>query len=45
MKKDPQRGATNTDGTWNMRFCIYCYQKGAFTFSCQGYFEESAGLE
>jgi len=32
MKKDPQGGGTNTDGSRNETYCSYCYQDGAFTF-------------
>jgi len=31
MKKDPQGGGTNTDGTKSQMYCSYCFQKGAFT--------------
>ncbi|MFH1541333.1 MAG: zinc ribbon domain-containing protein [Elusimicrobiota bacterium] len=31
MKKDPQEGGTNSDGTKNADYCSFCYQKGAFT--------------
>jgi hypothetical protein len=30
MKKDPQGGSENADGTKNLMYCSYCYQKGAF---------------
>jgi len=30
MKKDPQGGGTNSDGTKNTDYCSYCYQQGAF---------------
>jgi hypothetical protein len=33
MKKDPQNGGTNTDGTRNEMYCSYCYQNGAYTFT------------
>lgn len=32
LNKDPERGGTNADGTKNMKYCSYCYQKGNFTF-------------
>ncbi len=32
MKKDPQGGGTNTDGSTNANYCSYCYRDGAFTF-------------
>jgi len=31
MKKDPQNGGTNSDGTKNSEYCSYCYSGGAFT--------------
>ena len=31
MKKDPQDGGTNADGTKNFKYCGYCYENGAFT--------------
>ena len=31
MKKDPNAGGTNSDGTKNLKYCSYCYQDGAFT--------------
>jgi hypothetical protein len=30
MKKDPQGGGTNADGTKSEMYCSYCYQNGAF---------------
>jgi len=33
MKKDPQGGGTNADGTKSAMYCSYCYQNGAFTQS------------
>jgi len=30
MKRDPQKGGTNSDGTKNLMFCSYCYSNGAF---------------
>ncbi len=32
MKKDPQGGGTNADGTKNEKYCSYCFQDGDFTF-------------
>ena len=31
LKKDPQGGGTESDGTKNLMYCSYCYHKGAFT--------------
>jgi len=31
LKKDPQGGGTNADGSRNAEYCSYCYQSGAFT--------------
>ncbi|MBN2407016.1 MAG: zinc ribbon domain-containing protein [Elusimicrobia bacterium] len=31
MKKDPQGGGTNADGSKNSMYCSYCYANGAFT--------------
>ncbi len=31
MKKDPNHGGTNTDGTKNNNYCSLCYEQGAFT--------------
>ncbi len=31
LRKDPERGGTNVDGSKNIRYCSYCYQQGAFT--------------
>jgi hypothetical protein len=33
LKEDPQGCSTNSDGTKNLKYCSYCYQNGAFTFS------------
>lgn len=30
MKKDPQGGGTNADGSKSAMYCSYCYQNGAF---------------
>jgi hypothetical protein len=30
MKKDPQGGGTNSDGSKNKKYCSYCYQNGEF---------------
>ncbi|MBU2037401.1 zinc ribbon domain-containing protein [Patescibacteria group bacterium] len=32
MKKDPQGGGTNADGTKSEKYCSFCYQNGAFTW-------------
>ncbi len=31
MKKDPEFGGTNEDGSKNEKYCSYCYQSGKFT--------------
>lgn len=31
LKKDPQLGGTNTDGSKNEMYCSYCYENGNFT--------------
>lgn len=31
MKKDPQHGGTNSDGTKNVIYCSHCYRDGTFT--------------
>ena len=31
LKKDPENGGTNADGTKSLMYCSYCYQAGAFT--------------
>jgi len=33
MKKDPQGGGTDANGTKNEKYCSYCYQNGEFTFT------------
>ena len=30
MKKDPQRGGSNTDGTVNSEYCSLCFKNGKF---------------
>jgi len=30
MKKDPQRGGRNTDGTVNTEYCSLCFENGKF---------------
>jgi hypothetical protein len=30
MKKDPQLGGTNSDGSKSEKFCSYCYVEGQF---------------
>lgn len=31
MKKDPEHGGRNADGSKNKMYCSYCYKEGAFT--------------
>jgi hypothetical protein len=31
LKKDPQGGGSNSDGTKNTEYCSFCYQDGMFT--------------
>jgi hypothetical protein len=31
MKRDPQGGGTNSDGSKNSDYCSYCYEDGMFT--------------
>lgn len=31
MKKDPNNGGTNADGSKNLDYCSYCYVNGLFT--------------
>jgi Putative zinc ribbon domain len=31
MKRDPQRGGTEADGSKSTMYCSYCYQSGKFT--------------
>lgn len=31
LKKDPNGGGTNLDGTKNAMYCSHCYQEGRFT--------------
>ena len=31
LKKDPQHGGTNSDGTLSTMYCSLCYKDGAFT--------------
>jgi len=30
MKKDPEGGGNNSDGSKNLEYCSLCYQNGAF---------------
>ncbi|WP_408612154.1 zinc ribbon domain-containing protein [Flavivirga spongiicola] len=30
IKSDPQNGGTHADGSKNIIYCSYCYQKGVF---------------
>ena len=32
LKKDPQQGGTNADGSKNNKYCSYCYQNGKFLY-------------
>ncbi|WP_373720418.1 MULTISPECIES: zinc ribbon domain-containing protein [Bacteroidales] len=34
LKKDPNLGGTNADGTLSKLYCSFCYQNGAFTDNC-----------
>lgn len=34
LKRDPQQGGTNADGTRSEKYCSYCYQDGRFTYEC-----------
>ena len=34
LKKDPQGGGSERDGSRSLKFCSYCYQKGAFIADC-----------
>lgn len=31
LKKDPNKGGTEADGSKNTKYCGYCYVNGAFT--------------
>ena len=31
MKKDPENGGTNADGSKSPEYCSYCFRNGAFT--------------
>jgi hypothetical protein len=31
LKRDPQGGGTDADGTRSTRYCSHCYQQGRFT--------------
>ncbi len=31
MKRDPEAGGTNADGSKNEHYCSYCFQSGEFT--------------
>ena len=31
LKRDPQNGGLNADGSKSEKYCSYCYQNGAFT--------------
>lgn len=32
LKKDPEKGGSNTDGSKNETYCSYCYQDGKFLY-------------
>lgn len=32
LKKDPEQGGTDHDGTRSTEFCSYCYKDGAFLY-------------
>ena len=32
MKKDPEGGGTNNDGSKSHKYCSYCYENGIFSF-------------
>ncbi len=34
MKKDPEKGGTEADGTKSKKYCSYCYKDGKFTADC-----------
>jgi len=34
LRKDPNGGGTNADGTKSEMYCSYCYKDGAFTRDC-----------
>ena len=31
LRKDPNKGGTEADGTKTLKYCSYCYTNGAFT--------------
>jgi len=31
LRKDPEKGGTNADGTKSQMYCSYCYENGVFT--------------
>ena len=31
LKKDPEKGGTESDGTKSLKYCSYCYSDGNFT--------------
>lgn len=31
LKRDPEKGGTNADGSKSQMYCSYCYQNGEFT--------------
>ncbi len=34
LKRDPQHGGTEADGSRSGKYCSYCYRDGAFTMPC-----------
>lgn len=32
LKKDPNNGGTNADGSKSLKYCSYCYVNGDFTY-------------
>ncbi len=34
LKRDPELGGTNADGTKSEIYCSYCYKDGHFTYEC-----------
>ena len=35
MKRDPQNGGTNSDGSRNVEYCSLCYRDGNFLDGCK----------
>ncbi len=34
LKRDPESGGTNADGSRSEEYCSYCYKAGTFTYPC-----------